>query len=67
MQEERPKESMDKFDNLWMGPFQIIAVQDNNTYELAHIDGDVLGALSMGGFSSIFAILSSKCILLVQY
>jgi hypothetical protein len=34
-----------KIDNLWLGPFQIIVVKDNNTYELAQLDGDVLGLL----------------------
>jgi hypothetical protein len=33
-----------KFDNIWMGPFQIISVHKNNTYEISHLKGDVLGA-----------------------
>jgi hypothetical protein len=24
-----------KFDNIWLGPFQVVAFQDNNTYDLA--------------------------------
>jgi hypothetical protein len=33
-----------KFDNLWLRTFKVFAVQDNNTYELAHIDGEIFGA-----------------------
>jgi hypothetical protein len=28
-----------KFDKLWLGPFHIVVSQDNNTYELAQLDG----------------------------
>jgi hypothetical protein len=30
-----------KFDNLWLGPFQVVGVQDNNTYYLVQMDGDL--------------------------
>jgi hypothetical protein len=43
-----------KFDNLWVGPFQVSAVQDNNTYELAHLDGELLGAPVNGRFLKNF-------------
>ena len=32
-----------KFDNIWMGPFHILTVQDNNTYIPSHMDGQLLG------------------------
>jgi hypothetical protein len=43
-----------KFDNLWLGPFQVIAVQDNNTYDLAQLDGEVFGAPINGKFLKHF-------------
>ena len=32
-----------KFDKLWAGPFKSAIVQDNNAYELAHMDGELFG------------------------
>jgi hypothetical protein len=43
-----------KFDNLWLGPFQVVAVQDNNTYELAQLDGELFGAPMNGRFLKHF-------------
>ena len=31
-----------KFDNLWMGPYLISVVQDNNTFILAELNGEIL-------------------------
>jgi hypothetical protein len=41
-----------KFDNLWLGPFQVIASHNNNTYELAQIDGELFGADVNGSFKN---------------
>jgi hypothetical protein len=43
-----------KFDNLWLQPFQIVAAQDNNTYELAQLDGDFFVAPLNGKFLKHF-------------
>jgi hypothetical protein len=32
-----------EFYNLYLRPFQVIAVQDKNTYELTELDGEVFG------------------------
>jgi hypothetical protein len=37
------RENHVKFDNLWLEDFYISRVQDNNTYELAHPDGEFFG------------------------
>ena len=31
-----------KFDNLWMGPYLISVVQENNTFILVEINGEIL-------------------------
>jgi hypothetical protein len=33
--------SMGKFDNLWLGPFEIIAIEGNNSFSLQNLDGDL--------------------------
>jgi len=33
-----------KLDNLWLGPLQVIAVQDNNIYDVAWLDGEAFRA-----------------------
>jgi len=43
-----------KFDNIWLVPFQVVAVQDNNTYELAQLDGELFGAPINGRFLENF-------------
>jgi hypothetical protein len=30
-----------KFDNIWLGPFQVVAVQEKNTYDLSQLDGEL--------------------------
>jgi hypothetical protein len=37
-----------KFDNLWLGPFQVVVVQDKNTYDLSQLDVDLFGDLVNG-------------------
>jgi hypothetical protein len=27
-----------KFENLWLGPFQVVVAQENNTHELGQLD-----------------------------
>jgi hypothetical protein len=39
-----------KFDNLWLGPFQVVETQENNTYEFDQLDGDLFGAHVNGRF-----------------
>jgi hypothetical protein len=30
-----------EFDNLWLGPFEIIAIEGNNSFSLQNLDGDL--------------------------
>jgi hypothetical protein len=39
-----------KFGNLLLGPFQVVAARENNTYELTQLDGELFGALINGRF-----------------
>jgi hypothetical protein len=39
-----------KFENLYLGPFQIVAIQDNNTYELVQLDDGMFGIPINGKF-----------------
>jgi len=43
-----------KFDNLWIGPFQIREVQDNNTFILNEVGGEDLGSPVNGRFLKHF-------------
>jgi hypothetical protein len=43
-----------KFDNLWLGPFQVIGAQDNNMCDLVQLDGELFGALVYGRFLKHF-------------
>jgi hypothetical protein len=43
-----------KFDNIWIGHFEVVAVQDNNTYDLSQLDGDFFGAHVNGRFLKDF-------------
>jgi hypothetical protein len=43
-----------KFDNLCIGPFQVVVIQDKNTYLLAQLDGDLFGAPVNGRFLKHF-------------
>jgi hypothetical protein len=43
-----------KFDNIWLGPFQVVIVQDKITYDLSHLDGDLFGSPVNGRFLKHF-------------
>ncbi len=43
-----------KFNNLWVGPFQVITVIENNTYQVATPGGEEIGILVNGRFLKIF-------------
>ena len=45
-----------KFDNMWMGPFQIVLVIENNTYQLATPDGEEFGVPVNGRFLKKFFV-----------
>jgi hypothetical protein len=38
----------------WLGPFQVVLVQDNNTYKLAQLDGEIFVAPMNGRFVKNF-------------
>ena len=48
------KKKHGKLDSLWIDPFRVNIVQYNNTYELSHKDGDVLGEPINGRFLKRF-------------
>jgi hypothetical protein len=37
------KEKHGNLNNLWIGPFQVVEAQENNTYELDQLDGELIG------------------------
>jgi hypothetical protein len=39
-----------KIENISLGPFQVVAAQDNKTYNLAQLDGELFGAPVNGRF-----------------
>ena len=45
-----------KFDNLWIGPFQVTEVLENNTYQLATTDGEEVGTPVNGRFLKKFFV-----------
>ena len=45
-----------KFDNLWIGPLQIIEVLENNTYQLASVDEEEVGTPVNGRFLKKFFV-----------
>ena len=45
-----------KFDNLWIGPFQVTEVLENNTYQLATTDGEEVGPPINGRFLKKFFV-----------
>jgi hypothetical protein len=60
MLEERQRESMENSTTSELGPFHIIVVQDNNTYELAQMDSEMFRDPLMGSSSNIS--YSSECL-----
>jgi len=44
------KRKHEKFDNIWLGPFKVVVAQDNNTYELDQVDGELFVTLANGKF-----------------
>jgi hypothetical protein len=48
------KKKHEKFDNLYLRPFHIVATQYNNTYEFTHLYEDLFGALLNGRFLKNF-------------
>ena len=46
-----------KFDNLWFGPFNVVAVLDNNTFLLENLDDNhLVGGLVNGRFLKHFFV-----------
>jgi hypothetical protein len=44
----------EKFDSLWLGPFKIVAIEENNSISFQNLDGDLLEFPMNGRFLKFF-------------